>query len=66
MEFYGKINFAKKDAKILSKDAFELCVNLIEDRNLTSHGYNENLAEEISRRIPRYCNLMRLVLQKTS
>ncbi len=49
------------NAKIVTKEEFETCINLIEDRNLTSHGYNEDLAEQISKQIPNYFNLMQLV-----
>jgi len=52
------------DAKLLSKEEFEVCINLIEDRNLTSHGYNENLAEKISKNIPKYFQCMKLISER--
>jgi len=52
------------DAKIISQEEFDICIDLIEDRNLTSHGYNEDLAEEISKHIPKYFNLMKQILEK--
>lgn len=52
------------DAKIVTKDEFDTCIALIEDRNLTSHGYNEELAEKISQQIPRYFAIMRQLLER--
>lgn len=52
------------DTKIISQEEFDICIDLIEDRNLTSHGYNEALAEEISKQIPKYFNLMKRILEK--
>lgn len=52
------------EVKIFSAKEFELSVNLIEDRNLTSHGYNENLAEEICGKIPQYFTLMQTVVNR--
>ena len=39
---------------------------LIEDRNLTSHSYNEALAEEIIALITRYFALMKLITHRLS
>lgn len=52
------------DAKIFFKEEFDMCINLIEDRNLTSHSYNEELAEEISKHIPNYYKLMKTILER--
>ena len=38
---------------------------MVDDRNLTTHGYDEKLIEEICKQIPEYYRLMELVLQKT-
>ena len=52
------------DAKLISREELTICIELIEDRNVTSHGYNEKLAEDISAHIPKYCNLMRTVIKR--
>ena len=35
-----------------------LWLKMLDDRNLTSHTYNEELAEEIHKRLPIYLNLL--------
>lgn len=52
------------DAKIIAQEEFDICIDLIEDRNLTSHGYNEDLAEEISKHIPQYFRIMMQILER--
>ena len=52
------------NTKILSDDELNLCLGLIEDRKLTSHTYNEDLAEEIGEKIPQYYNLMVLIFER--
>lgn len=36
-------------------------LEMIQDRNLTAHTYDEKLAEEIYRRLPKYLNLLTLL-----
>lgn len=55
---------ASYDAKMISQKEFDVCIDLIEDRNLTSHGYNEELAEEISKQIPLYFSTMKIILER--
>lgn len=50
---------------ISQEEELDLCIDLIEDRNLTSHGYNESTAENICGHIPRYFALMNKILQRT-
>lgn len=52
------------ETKIITQEESELCFKLIEDRNLTSHGYNEATAEKISRSIPKYYALMHTILER--
>jgi nucleotidyltransferase substrate binding protein, HI0074 family len=52
------------DAKIITEDEFTLCVDMIEDRNLTSHAYHEQLTEEISQQLPKYFSLMNKILER--
>ncbi len=54
------------ESMVISKDEHMLCIALIEDRNLTSHSYNEALAEEIIALIPRYFALMKLITHRLS
>jgi nucleotidyltransferase substrate binding protein (TIGR01987 family) len=50
------------DAKIFSDDLHAILIDCLADRNLTSHSYNEELAEEIITNIPRYYTAMHNVL----
>ena len=49
------------DIGIIDKDTHLLLLECIASRNLTSHSYDENLAEEIVQNIPRYYSIMRTV-----
>lgn len=51
-------------ANIISETEFQILANLVEDRNLTSHTYNVNLAEELCRRLNIYYDLMSSVIGK--
>ncbi len=44
--------------QIIKKQDFESFEQMLQDRNLTSHTYNELLAEEISNRIQKYYPLL--------
>lgn len=46
------------DAEIISKEEYTLCLNMIEDRNLTSHAYNAEIAEEIAAHLHNYSKIM--------
>jgi hypothetical protein len=52
-------------SRYLSEDEARLAMQMVDDRNLTTHGYDEKLVEEICKQIPEYYRLMELVLQKT-
>ena len=43
---------------VLTQEEYKICIEMIEDRNITSHGYYKELAERISQKIPRYYSLM--------
>ena len=51
-------------AGIIKEQELKSFLEMIEDRNLSSHTYNEELAEEISQRIPEHYNMMLLVLER--
>lgn len=50
---------------LLDEDEIKLALEMIDDRNLTSHTYNESTAEEIVFNIPQYYKLMEEILKKT-
>jgi nucleotidyltransferase substrate binding protein (TIGR01987 family) len=52
------------NSKIITQDELEICFKLVEDRNLTSNTYNEELAEEICGRIKNYYSPMTNVAQR--
>jgi nucleotidyltransferase substrate binding protein (TIGR01987 family) len=49
-------------ARIISEDQAVLCMSMIESRNLTSHIYEEEIAEQLSKDIPRYYELMKKII----
>ena len=51
-------------ANIISKEESDALIDCVKDRNLTSHTYNEILAEEIYSRISGYCRLMKSILDR--
>lgn len=48
---------------LLGENDIEDLLGMVNDRNSTSHGYNEDQAEQISKKIPRYCRLIEKVLK---
>lgn len=46
------------EINLISQQELSALINLIEDRNLTSHGYNENIAESIGSRISTHYGTM--------
>ncbi len=51
---------------IITKQELQKISKLVADRNLTSHTYNEALAEEIAARLPEHYQLMQHILDRTS
>jgi len=49
-------------AELIDEENTELFMEMIDDRNITSHTYMEPLAIKIARHIPAYCIAMQLVL----
>lgn len=49
------------DTQLISQQEYLLCVKMIEDRNLTSHAYNVNVAKAISENIHAYYTLMNTI-----
>ncbi len=52
-------------AKVLSEEQVRLSIKMVNHRNLTTHGYDEELIEEISKNVPEYTNLLGDILQQT-
>lgn len=49
---------------VLEEGEAELALGMVDDRNLTVHTYNEELAREIHRRLPDYAELNRAWLER--
>jgi nucleotidyltransferase substrate binding protein (TIGR01987 family) len=49
---------------LISKEEYSFGVDIIDDRNETSHGYNEELAEEIAHNIPHHYEVMNKILER--
>ena len=50
---------ASLEVEILDEDETRLALAMADDRNLTVHTYNEDLAEEIAGRLPQHAALLR-------
>ncbi|MCK5632567.1 HI0074 family nucleotidyltransferase substrate-binding subunit [bacterium] len=53
-------------AKVIIQEEYELLLKGLRHRNLTSHIYDEERADEISKHIPEYYKIMLKVIQKLS
>lgn len=51
---------------LINQNQYDLLINGISDRNLTSHTYNEELAEEIIARVANYYAVMNNVVSQLS
>jgi len=52
-------------ARILSEEETRSALEMVNDRNLTTHGYDEELIEETSKKIVAYAQLLSVLLQRT-
>lgn len=50
---------AAVQAKILSEKQGIICMQMVDNRNMTSHMYHQEIAEEIAARVPEFYTLMR-------
>ena len=50
--------------KILSETEGDICIDMVESRNKTSHIYHEITAEEIAHEVPGYYSLMKEVVDR--
>ncbi len=53
------------DAGIINKEEYQVLISSLADRNLTSHSYNKELAEELIKKIPGYYTVMKAIADKT-
>ena len=54
------------NAKLYSEETSQELLQMLDDRNLTSHTYVEELAESIAHRIPEYSKNMNAVMTQLS
>lgn len=52
-------------ANLATEKDVEKLIEMVDDRNLTTHTYKEDLANTISEHIPAYLNLMEKLLQES-
>jgi nucleotidyltransferase substrate binding protein (TIGR01987 family) len=57
---------AALNIQFITQEEFEDLLLVIDDRNLTSHTYNEELAEAISKRIENYYILINSLVERTA
>jgi len=51
-------------ARLLHEEEIEQAVQMIKDRNYTSHIYQEEIADFIAKKAPGYYSLMKIILEK--
>lgn len=49
---------ASRDVGLITDEQTTLGLEMVDDRNLTVHTYNESLAENISRQLPSYADFL--------
>ncbi len=57
--------YALQSGKIVD-DEYKLCIDMIEDRNRTSHTYNEETAQEIFKQLAKYHKFRFSLLERFS
>jgi len=69
---HGKLQKSPKDVfreclrvGLLSEQQTKQALDMIDDRNMTSHTYNETIATEISEAIPHHYKLMKDIINST-
>jgi len=51
-------------AKLLDEQETEMCLQMVNDRNLTSHTYIEEIARKIATAVPEYAKLLRKIVNR--
>ncbi len=52
--------------KILTEEQTTQAIEMVNDRNLATHTYNQELAENIAQELGDYQNLLKIILEKTA
>lgn len=53
---------AAVQARIMTEEQGQQCLEMIKDRNITSHIYREEIAEDIKSKVPRYFDLQTAIV----
>lgn len=51
---------------IVDEEKTKILLSMVEDRNNTSHGYDEAIAKDIISRIPLYSKIMKFIIDKVT
>jgi nucleotidyltransferase substrate binding protein (TIGR01987 family) len=51
-----------KNVGLLNEEETVVALDMVDDRNLTSHTYHEEIAEKIYKRLPQYADIMQKLL----
>lgn len=51
---------------IFDEEKTNTLLSMVEDRNNTSHGYDEAIAKDIINRVPKYVSIMKFILQNVT
>jgi nucleotidyltransferase substrate binding protein (TIGR01987 family) len=54
------------DVKIIDNQEYSTCIKMVDDRNMSSHAYLEELAQEISSAIPTYYPVLKEIIERVS
>jgi len=49
------------ELNIITPDEHAACLDIVEDRNMTSHTYNETLAERIAQDVPHFYTVIKTI-----
>jgi hypothetical protein len=53
---------AAVEARIITEDQGQQCLEMVKSRNLTSHIYHEEVAHDMAAKIPLYYQLMKSII----
>ena len=53
-------------ANLINDDESILMLEMIDSRNRTSHIYKEEIADNIAKMIPKFCKVIKIILEKTN
>ncbi len=55
-----------RNAGLMDEDETLRALEMVDDRNMTSHTYHEEVAEAIYKKLPAYTSLMDILMKRTS